>query len=158
MRKIKDGQRDIKLSPFDGCGCHEKNMSELWSSYVGLKDYNAVGYQIRLPLFKGETVEVPFKEIFKSMGVETITDVCGNIHKVEDIDCIWNTSMWKGFGIFKKEFGLKDSWNKYLEAVNRFNYKLGISKYSHHKKDFSLKNKTKLSVHTVLEFMEQQIC
>lgn len=141
VRKIKDGQRDIKLSPFDGCGCHEKNMSELWSSYVGLKDYNAVGYQIRLPLFKGETVEVPFKEIFKSMGVETITDVCGNIHKVEDIDCIWNTSMWKGFGIFKKEFGLKDSWNKYLEAVNRFNYKLGISKYSHHKKDFSLKTR-----------------
>ena len=141
VRKIRDGYKDIIISPFDGCGCHDKGLSEVWSKTIGLKDYQAIGYQIRLPFFKGYSVEVPFKEYFKSIGVSEIKDVCGKIHKVEDIDCIWNTSMWKGFGIFKNKYGLKKAWDKYIESLDTFDYKLGISKYSHHKKDFNLKTR-----------------
>lgn len=140
-RKVKDGYKDINLSPFDGCGCHDKALSNIWSNAIGLEDYTAIGYQIRLPFFKGFSVEVPFKEYYKSIDVDTIVDVCGNSHKVEDIDCIWNTSMWKGFGIFKAEYGLKNAWDEYVGAINKFGYKLGLSKYSHHKKNFNLKTR-----------------
>ena len=29
----------------------------------------------------------------------------GKKHKVENVDCIWNTSMFKGFGLFKEKYG-----------------------------------------------------
>lgn len=138
-REIKDGIRDIKILPFDGCGCHSKKMSEIWSESIGL-DYRAIGYQIRLPFFKGYSVEVPFEEFYKSIGVYEIEDIFGQKHRIDNIDCIWNTSMWKGYGIFKKEFGLK-SWDEYVNKLNKYEYKLGISKYSHHKKDLPLKTR-----------------
>lgn len=138
-RRIEDGTKDVKISPFDGCGCHDKSLSELWSSVIGL-DYVAIGEQIRLPFFKGYSVEVPFKEIFQSMGVSEITDIFGKKHKVENIDCIWNVSMWKGYKLFRDKYG-NEAWDEYINALNKFGYKLGISKYSHHKKDFPLKTK-----------------
>ena len=136
-RVVKEGLHDLKISPFDGCGCHTREMSELWSSFIGL-DYNAIGFQIRLPFFKGYSVEVPFKEYYREIGVEYITDVFGERHRVEDVDCIWNKSMFKALGTFKKEFGA-DGWNEYIRRLEHYGYKIGISKYSHHKKDISLR-------------------
>ncbi|MGN0407194.1 MAG: hypothetical protein ACI4EJ_02945 [Bacteroides sp.] len=46
-REIEEGCKDIELSPFDGCGCHEREFMENVSARLGL-DYNAVGAQIRL--------------------------------------------------------------------------------------------------------------
>jgi hypothetical protein len=138
-RVIEEGLYDIKISPFDGCGCHSKDTSELFTKYLEL-DYRAIGYQIRLPFFKGYSVEFPFKEYYKSIGVTEIKDVYNNIHQVKDIDCIWNISMFKGYGIFKNKFG-DDGWIKYLEVIKKYKFKLGISKYSHHMKNFNLKTK-----------------
>lgn len=140
VRRIKEGYHDIKISPFDGCGCHDVNMSKLWSEQIGLDGYSAIGYQIRLPFFKGYSVEVPFKEYFKSIGIDRITDIFGNKHDIQDIDCIWNVSMWKGYGIFKNKFG-NNGWIEYVNSLHKYNYKLGISKYSHHKKDLNLKSR-----------------
>ena len=138
-REIKSGLHDIQLSPFDGSGCHTHEISERISNSIGL-DYVAIGAQIRLPFFKGYSVEMPFKEIYKEMGISKIQDVFEKWHNVEDIDCIWNTSMFKGYKIFKKQYG-NDGWNKYLETVNKYHYKLGISKYSHHIKNLNLKTR-----------------
>jgi hypothetical protein len=138
-RSIEEGCRDIELSPFDGCGCHTHDISERISESLEL-DYISIGAQIRLPFFKGYSVEFSFKEYFKSIGIEMITDVFGKVHNVGDIDCLWNVSMFKGYGIFKNEFG-SDGWNKYLEIVNKYEFKLGVSKYSHHIKDMNLKTK-----------------
>lgn len=138
VRKIEEGYHDIKISPFDGCGCHDKSMSELWSKEIGLSGYNAIGYQIRLPFFKGYSVEVPFKEIYRDIGVYSIVDIFGKEHSVQDIDCIWNVSMWKAYSIFKNKYG-NYGWDEYIKSLYKYNYKLGISKYSHHKKDLNLK-------------------
>ena len=43
-REIEEGYRDIKLSPFDGCGCHEENFAKVCSEQLGL-DYMAIGCQ-----------------------------------------------------------------------------------------------------------------
>ena len=45
--------------------------------------------------------------------------------------------MWKAFNIFKNKFGDK-AWLEYLSRVNKYGYKLGISKYSHHIDDIDI--------------------
>lgn len=129
-REIEEGYTDIKLSPFDGCGCHEKDFMENVSAQLGL-DYNAVGVQVRLPFIKGYSVYIPFREILKEWGCTAITDIYGKSHSIDTIDCIWNISMFKGHKLFKSAYG-EDAWDEYLNTVNKYNIKLGISKYSHH--------------------------
>lgn len=129
-REIEEGYTDIKLSPFDGCGCHEKDFTENVSAQLGL-DYNAVGVQVRLPFIKGYSVYIPFREILKEWGCTTITDIYGKSHSIDTIDCIWNISMFKGHKLFKSSYG-EDAWDEYLNTINKYNIKLGISKYSHH--------------------------
>jgi hypothetical protein len=136
-REIEEGNHDIKLSPFDGCGCHSNSLSKRVKEALGL-DYTPIGIQIRLPFFKGYSIEFDFKTYLKEvLHVEYIIDIYNKKHNVDDIDCIWNISMFKGHGIFKNKYG-DEAWDKYLETVKKYNFKLGISKYSHHVKDMNL--------------------
>lgn len=139
IKEIEEGLQDITLSPFDGCGCHELEFSETISHSLGL-NYTAVGTQIRLPFLKGFSVYVPFREIFHQMGITHIKDIYGDYYNIEEVDCIWNISMFKGHNLFLEQYG-KFAWNKYLETLKKYNFKLGISKYSHQKADFSLKSR-----------------
>lgn len=134
-REIEEGYKDLNLSPFDGCGCHEQDFMTNVSAQLGL-DYNAAGVQVRLPFIKGYSVYVPFKSILKEWGYEYITDIYGNRHFIDDIDCIWNTSMFKGHKLFKDKYG-SNAWNEYMNTVDKYQYKLGISKYSHHIKNLN---------------------
>lgn len=129
-REIEEGLKDIGLSPFDGCGCHEENFMNTVSEQLGL-DYKVIGTQVRLPFIKGYSVYVPFKQILKEWGYTTITDIYGHIHNIDDIDCIWNISMFKGHKIFKSTYG-ENAWIEYMNTVKKYEFKLGISKYSHH--------------------------
>ena len=129
-REIEEGLKDIGLSPFDGCGCHEENFMNTVSEQLGL-DYKVIGTQVRLPFIKGYSVYVPFKQILKEWGYITITDIYGHVHNIDDIDCIWNISMFKGHKIFKATYG-ENAWIEYMNTVRKYEFKLGISKYSHH--------------------------
>lgn len=129
-REIEEGYKDLKLIPFDGCGCHEREFMEITSTQLGL-DYNAIGDQVRIPLVKGYSVYIPFRTIFKQWGYEYITDIYGKKHHIDDIDCIWNTSMFKGHKIFKEKYG-NNAWIEYMNTLRKYKFKLGISKYSHH--------------------------
>ena len=131
-REIEEGYKDLKLSPFDGCGCHEQGFMENVSAQLGL-DYNVIGTQVRLPFIKGYSVYVPFRQILKEWGYEYITDIYGAKHPINMIDCIWNISMFKGHKIFKEKYG-NDAWTEYMNTVRKYEFKLGISKYSHHVK------------------------
>lgn len=129
-RENEEGLKDIGLSPFDGCGCHEENFMNTVSEQLGL-DYKVIGTQVRLPFIKGYSVYVPFKQILKEWGYTTITDIYGHIYNVDDVDCIWNISMFKGHKIFKSTYG-ENAWVEYMNTVRKYEFKLGISKYSHH--------------------------
>ena len=131
-KEVEEDYRDLKISPFDGCGCHEWEFTEQISAQLGL-DYNAIGAQIRLPFIKGYSVYVPFRKILKEWGYETITDIYGNVHAIDEVDCIWNTSMFKGHKLFYETYGA-GAWNVYGDTLKKYAYKLGISKYSHHVK------------------------
>ena len=132
LREIEEGYKDLKISPFDGCGCHEHGFMENVSAQLGL-DYNVIGTQVRLPFIKGYSVYVPFRQILKEWGYEYITDIYGTKHPISMIDCIWNISMFKGHKIFKEKYG-DNAWTEYMNAVRKYEFKLGISKYSHHVK------------------------
>ena len=134
-REIEEGYKDLKLSPFDGCGCHEHEFTKNISMQLDL-DYEVAGVQVRLPFVKGYSVYVPFRKILREWGFEYITDVYGNRHYIDDIDCIWNISMFKGHNMFKEKYG-SNAWVEYINTVNKYRYKLGISKYSHHIKNLN---------------------
>ena len=134
-REIEEGYKDLKLIPFDGCGCHEKEFMENTSAQLGL-DYNAIGAQVRLPFVKGYSVYVPFRDILKEWGYEYITDIYGYKHHIDTVDCIWNISMFKGHKIFKEKYG-NNAWTEYMNTIRKYNFKLGISKYSHHIKNIN---------------------
>lgn len=129
-REIEEGYKDLKISPFDGCGCHEHGFMENVSAQLGL-DYNVIGTQVRLPFVKGYSVYVPFRQILKEWGYEYITDIYGTKHPISMVDCIWNVSMFKGHKIFKDKYG-ENAWTEYMNTVRKYEFKLGISKYSHH--------------------------
>lgn len=129
-REIEEGYKDLNLSPFDGCGCHEYEFMDNVSNELDL-DYQAAGVQVRLPFVKGYSVYVPFRKILKEWGYESITDIYGNKHSIDNVDCIWNISMFKGHKLFKEKYG-SNAWIEYMNTVNKYQYKLGISKYSHH--------------------------
>ncbi len=131
-REIEEGYKDLKISPFDGCGCHEHGFMENVSAQLEL-DYNVIGTQVRLPFVKGYSVYVPFRQILKEWGYEYITDIYGTKHPISMIDCIWNISMFKGHKIFKEKYG-DNAWTEYMNTVRKYEFKLGISKYSHHVK------------------------
>ena len=58
------------------------------------------------------------------------------MHNIDDVDCIWNISMFKGHKMFKQQYG-SNAWIEYMNTVNKYQYKLGISKYSHHIKNLN---------------------
>lgn len=131
QRVINDGTTDIEISPFDGCGVHSHEFGIQMAQNLGIYDYVPVSLQIRMPYMKGLSVEFPFKEWCAEHNVKYIFDVFGEAHKVEDIDCIWNTTMWKAYSLFKKQYG-NNGWKEYIDAVEKYNLKLGVSKYAHH--------------------------
>lgn len=136
VRAIEEDKTDINISPFDGFGVHTKEISKVFNKYISNK-HDSVLHQIRLPFLKGVSVEVDFRKFFRDNNVSKIKDVFGKWHDVNKIDCIWNTSMWKGYKYFKEAFGNK-GWNEYLKRVKKYKYKIGISKYSHHTDEIDL--------------------
>lgn len=133
---IEEGNLDIDVSPFDGFGVHTKEISEKFSQYIA-SERPSVLFQIRLPFMKGVSVEVDFKEYYRNKGISQIKDVFGKWHDINKIDCIWNISMWKGYGIFKDSFS-NEAWSEYLKRIDKYGYRIGISKYNHHTDDINL--------------------
>lgn len=134
-KEIEEGVHDLTISPFDGCGCHERDFMEEAGRQMGLS-YDAAGFQIRLPFIKGYSVYVPFRKILKEWGVSHITDIYGKRHPVEEIDCIWNVSMFKGHKLFFEKYG-NQAWVQYQKTLRKYQFKLGISKFSHHIKSLN---------------------
>jgi hypothetical protein len=127
---IENGYRDIEISPFDGFGIHTEEISKLFSSYLP-KEHKSMLFQIRLPYMKGVSVQAPLREYLRNeCHVDKIKDIFGKWHDVDKIDCIWNTSMWKGYKLFKKEFG-ENGWTEYIKRINKYKYRIGLSKYNH---------------------------
>jgi hypothetical protein len=126
---IYSGIDDVNISCFDGMGCHEKSMSKKFEEVLGSR-YPAV--QIRAPYIKGLSLEFCFKKYFTEvLKKDYIIDAFGNSHNINDVDCIYTMSMWKGASYF-------DSWDNYQKKFKEYNHEFCVSKTSRLTQDETL--------------------
>ncbi|HHV25977.1 MAG TPA: hypothetical protein GXX63_02135 [Tissierellia bacterium] len=125
---VFSGGYDVDVELFDGQGLHTPEWGRKVAKELGMRRA-ATGYQIRLlPAFKGMSYEFKFKDFYREKGIEYIEDYTGKKWRVEDLDCVWTTSMFK----FSKYF---DGWEEVKELREKlytpFNQNvIGISKWS----------------------------
>ena len=127
-KDIEEGNKDIDICPADGSGINSHEISKVWAEQLGLEHVPCL-YMIRLPFMKGLTISVDFKSFYKKRGIEFITDIWGIQHNINDIDCIWTKSMYKGIKYFNKYKDFRD-WENYKNKVYKYNHALGIAKWN----------------------------
>ena len=128
---IKEGIKDIDIIVNDGAGLISKEYSIYLQQLLDIK-YTPSYYMLRMPFIKGISINFDFKSFYKEREIDTITDVWGKVHKVQDIDIILTESQYKGLKYFKNT-GTYEDWEEYLRRVKEYDFCLGIAKwnYSH---------------------------
>lgn len=125
---------EVELNASDGFGLMLPELAERWSSDLGL-DYIAGGMCIRNLFCKGMVYAFDFKEFAKRYyDGDTIMDVWGAVHKVDDIELILPVSVMK----------LWDSYNSiehYLECCKEYHHGFAVTKTC----DRELKNEQTLN-------------
>lgn len=120
MKYIKD--KEIALNDSDGYGLALPPLMEKWGKDIG-EDFLLPGCVIRNSFCKGAIFPVDFRKFARDHHVDTITDVWGNIHHIEDIELILTESMLK----------LWDSYSSiedYLDNCRKNRYTFSITKSS----------------------------
>lgn len=126
---IYSGKDGVNISCFDGMGCHE---SEIGDKFEEILEGRFPTVQIRAPYMKGLSIEFGFKKYFKEiLNKDYIIDAFGVSHKIDDVDCIYTMSMWKGSNYF-------NSWNDYKNKFIEYNHEFCVSKTSRLTKDETL--------------------
>jgi len=120
---------DIDTISFDGEGIISKEYAAVLDrAYCGQHIHTS--FQIRLPYIKGMLHQVDFKDFLKSAGTDTITDIYGVSHRVQDVDVILTKSQFKGYG-WLKDCGM--TWEDYWAAFRKYRHALYITNVSKEK-------------------------
>lgn len=120
---------DIDTLSFDGEGIISKEYAAtLDRAYCG--QHTHTSFQIRLPYIKGMLHQVDFKDFLKSAGTDTITDIYGVAHRVQDVDIILTKSQFKGFG-WLRDCGM--TWEDYWAVFRKYHHALYVTNVSKEK-------------------------
>ena len=120
---------DVGTLQFDGEGLISREYAKIIdSAYCGRHPHHS--FQIRLPYIKGMLHEVDFKDFLKSAGVDAITDIWGEVHRVADVDIILTKSQFKGYGWLTEN---RKSWADYWDAFRQYRHGLYITNVSKEK-------------------------
>lgn len=114
-------RENIDILGFDGEGIISKEYAALINKQLYGRH---TSFQIRLPYIKGMLHQVDFHDFYRSAGVEFLTDIWGNSHKVTDVDIILTRSMFKGFGWLTEN---NMDWADYWTAFRKYRHALYIS-------------------------------
>ena len=118
---IISGRDNVKISCFDGMGVHEESIS---SKFAEVLEEDCPAVQIRAPYMKGLSIKFSYKKYFKEvLRQDYIIDINNCKHNIDDIDCIYTLSMWKGDDYF-------DSWDNYKEKFKEYGHEFCVSKTS----------------------------
>lgn len=116
---VVDGE--VELNASDGFGLMLPTLAERWSSELGL-DYMASGMCIRNLFCKGMVYTFDFKEFAKRYyNSDTITDVWGTVHNINDIELILPVSVMKLWDSYK-------SLEHYLECCREYHHGFAVTK------------------------------
>ena len=117
-----DTLEDVKVTCFDGVGLISEEYAETVDiAYCG--EHIHTSFQIRMPYVKGMLHKVDFKDFLKRTGTQSIQDIWGKSHAVDDVDIILTESMFKASGWFQ-ECGM--SWKDYWKTFRKYDHALYI--------------------------------
>ena len=121
---IEERCDETTLEATDGSGMISVELMKKWSEHLGYGDKISSGMSIRNSFVKGMVFPIDFHKFFEERGIDTITDVYGNQHKVQDVDMIITTSMHKGWKCYS-------SMEHYEQCCAENEYEYRICKESH---------------------------
>lgn len=116
---VVDGE--VELNASDGFGLMLPTLAERWSAELGL-DYMAGGMCIRNLFCKGMVYTFDFKEFAKRYyNSDTIVDVWGTVHNINDIELILPVSVMKLWDSYK-------SLEHYLKCCKEYHHGFAVTK------------------------------
>ena len=122
-------KEDIEITCFDGEGLISKEYARVVDEKLCGKKVHT-SFQIRMPYVKGMLHEVDFKDFLTLCGTDTITDLWGMEHSVQDVDIILTKSMFKGYGWLTAS-GM--NWEDYRTVFRKYRHALYITNVSKEK-------------------------
>lgn len=120
MRYIKD--KEIELNDSDGYGLALPSLMKRWGEEIG-EDFILPACVIRNSFCKGSVFPIDFRLFATKNGFDSITDVWGNTHKINEVELILTESMLKLWDSYS-------SIEEYLNNCNKNNYTFAITKSS----------------------------
>jgi hypothetical protein len=128
QKAITDGERDLDLNAFDGCGLHHPQITKEVKALIQMKGV-PTSILWRLPMVKGVTHQFDYTNYLVERGVEVIVDIWGMEHSVYEPMMIITKSMYKGFPYFKQTGTIED-WNRYWVNFHKYNHCFGVAKWN----------------------------
>lgn len=119
---VEEREIENKFNLFDGQGLVSPIQSLLWSSEVEI-DWLPSAWIIRGAYLKGLLVTYDFHSHARNEGITRIKDIYGQMHNIQDIDCLISESQFKLFGAYKSQ-------QEYINACERNQFGWGISRFS----------------------------
>lgn len=114
---------DVKVELFDGEGLISPEFSdEIDRIFCGEHIHNS--YQIRMPYIKGMVHEMDFKRLFEEAEVDTVTDMWGVSHPIENVRMVLTKSQFKGCK-WMEQNGL--TFTDYLDRMRKYRHTLYIT-------------------------------
>jgi len=133
QKDVTDGYRDIKVTPFDGCGIHHPAITdEVQFRLVLDRGDTPTTILWRAPYIKGLTSEVDYVSFYAERGVTSIKDIWGVEHDVTPYAepmIILSESMYKGKKYFQRTKTYED-WQYYWEQFEKYGHCLGVAKWN----------------------------
>jgi len=122
----KEVTEDIEITEFDGEGLISTSYAKVIDKVFCGNTYHT-SFQIRMPYVKGMLHAVDFKDFIISGGGDSITDIFGVTHNVNDVDIILTKSMFKGYSWLKEN---NMTWDDYWAAFRKYKHALYITNAS----------------------------
>lgn len=139
-KDIEERLIDFDINAFDGAGMVSPKMAAQWAKDLHCDDYVPSTFIIRSPWVKGAVSVFPFHEFAKDVAHKnTIVDLYGKEHNIEDIDVILTKSQFK----LAKYY---DSWEQYLYYFKKFKHIFSVARI----------NKKEDNIYTTLNYQYVQ--
>lgn len=105
---------------FDGQGIISPELSKKWAKELSI-DYLPSEWIIRAPFLKGLLATFDFALFAEEHGIDYITDVYGDKHKIKDIECLVSVSQFKLYKAYKntEDYKQKCRDNNFSWSVTR---------------------------------------
>lgn len=114
--------KEVELNDSDGYGLAMPELMRRWGEEIG-ENFMLPGCVIRNSFCKGTVYPVDFRKFGRDHGVDTIVDVWGTPHRMNDVELILTESMLKLWDSYS-------SMNHYLKCCEENHYTFAITKSS----------------------------